>query len=241
MVQTEAAAYEWNKRLFRKLNVYVIPNIFHFATPVANTKSDSTKTSPIKIMMTGRLEKVKDYPFALRCFSKLRDVFNERFEVHIYGQGAEESKLFSITRELGLENIVTFHGFVKNLSHQYIDSDLYVITSVVEGMPNSLGEAMSSGSCCLSLDLAGVAREMLGSTFETHGGQVVNDRKEEVFVSQLLNFVRDRALMKKLGFENQFRVRQLFCEKAFLNHFVKAVLYILDNQKIKVGDRVVSE
>jgi glycosyltransferase involved in cell wall biosynthesis len=80
-------------------------------------------------------------------------------ELHLIGDGPLRHELEKLTIELGLAEQVIFHGYVDNpfpLVHQ---SQLFVLPSLYEGLPNALLEAMACETPTLATDCPGGIRE----------------------------------------------------------------------------------
>ena len=70
----------------------------------------------------------------------------------IYGEGHLKQDLIDLATELKIEKSVNFCGFKKDSLQLIADSKCYVLSSVYEGLPNSLLEAMAAGIPCVSTD-----------------------------------------------------------------------------------------
>ncbi len=109
------------------------------------------KNLPIKsgvcnheIVAIGRLKPQKNYPLLIRAFKEVHDKHPD-YVLRIFGQGLEEEKLRSLVKELSIKDAVVFEGFCLNVHEKIVDSDIFVMSSDFEGMPNSLMEAMAMG------------------------------------------------------------------------------------------------
>ena len=69
--------------------------------------------------------------------------------------------LEALVQELNLSNYVIFPGFKKDVTTEYIKSDLFVLSSDYEGFGNVLVEAMSVGIPVVSTDCKSGPREIL--------------------------------------------------------------------------------
>ena len=70
----------------------------------------------------------------------------------IYGTGRLESELRQQIQEKGLETCVSLRGWTSSPLVEHSNSDIYVLTSDYEGMPNALMEALAMGLPCISTD-----------------------------------------------------------------------------------------
>lgn len=120
--------------------------------------SDNT---PVALAM-GRLVGQKDYPTMLkavaRCDTPLRLI--------VLGVGDDQKALQAQAAALGLSERVDFAGFRMNRFDYLARCDLFVLSSLTEGFPNALIEAISFGVPCVSTDCAGGGpRDILAEAF----------------------------------------------------------------------------
>ena len=107
-----------------------------------------------KIIVTaGRLTEVKNHALLIEAFSKIANEFID-YKLIIYGEGSLRHSLETEAHELGIGNRVSFPGFAEWGKESY-DASLFVLSSNLEGMPNSLMEAMALGIPCISTDCEG--------------------------------------------------------------------------------------
>ena len=78
--------------------------------------------------------------------------------LRIVGVGPEETSLRNLVASHRLENSVDFVGAVEydGMHREYQKADLYIQLSKVEGMSNSILEAMASGLPIITTDVGGV-------------------------------------------------------------------------------------
>ena len=91
-----------------------------------------------------RLDAVKDLGAALRGFAALRSV-EPRAHCVIVGDGDDRNALQGVTRELGLDDAVHFLGIRNDVRRVLAAFDVYVNSSVFEGISLTILEAMSAG------------------------------------------------------------------------------------------------
>lgn len=118
----------------------------------------SQKNKPV-ILGVGRLTKQKDFPTLIRAFHNVQKVVD--CKLIILGEGEERSNLESLVNELNLKNKVSLPGFVDNPFTYMKHSDLFVLSSLWEGLPGVLIQAMACGTPVISTDCPGGSREIL--------------------------------------------------------------------------------
>ena len=102
-----------------------------------------------------RMAPEKDIPTFLEMARRVREQLPAaRFVV--VGDGPQREDVHACASRLGVEDVVHFTGYRKDLHNVYGALDLHVITSLTEGLPNMLLEAMSMGVATLSTPVGGI-------------------------------------------------------------------------------------
>lgn len=113
---------------------------------------------PVAVAM-GRLKRQKDYETMIRALGLVRC----DLRLIILGEGPEKAALEDLARDVGVSDRVAFEGFRMNRFDYLARADLFLISSLVEGFPNALIEAVSFGVPCVATDFkGGGAQEILG-------------------------------------------------------------------------------
>jgi glycosyltransferase involved in cell wall biosynthesis len=116
------------------------------------------KSFPL-ILSVGSLYALKDFPTLIRAFSIVRSARECRLA--ILGEGADRRKLENLVAELGLQEDVCFPGFVNNPFAWMRAAKLLVCSSLTEGCPNALMQALACGTAVVSTDCVGGCAEIL--------------------------------------------------------------------------------
>jgi glycosyltransferase involved in cell wall biosynthesis len=109
----------------------------------------------VAIGAVGRLSAEKGFDNLLRAVGLL---VREGLDVHlvIVGEGEERPRLEALVDELGLQNRVLLTGYYSDPRTAYATFDVYALSSLREGLPNALLEAMAMGIAVVATRIAGV-------------------------------------------------------------------------------------
>lgn len=103
-----------------------------------------------KIILTvGRVDRNKNQEQILKSFSRIK---NDGWKLVLCGDGPLLEELKTLTQKLGLEKKVEFTGKVNNIEEYYERASVFAFSSLSEGFPNVLLEAISYGCACISTD-----------------------------------------------------------------------------------------
>jgi glycosyltransferase involved in cell wall biosynthesis len=122
----------------------------------------------ILIGIVGRLCEVKNHAMLLASAAKLQGE-NLSARIAVVGDGHLRAELESAAKELGVDGRVIFTGFREDAVLIYADFDIAALTSLNEGTPLTLIEAMSRGCAVASTEVGGVI-DLMGSRRETYDG-----------------------------------------------------------------------
>lgn len=107
------------------------------------------RSTPV-LLASGRLEAEKDFATLLRAFAKVRSVRPARLIV--LGEGSLRASLEQLAGELGIREHVDFPGYVLNPWAYVSRARLFVLSSIQEGLPGVLIEALACGVPVVSTD-----------------------------------------------------------------------------------------
>jgi glycosyltransferase involved in cell wall biosynthesis len=131
-----------------------IIHIYNGACP-ADVRAVPRPKRGFTLLYVGRLVPLKDHATLLRAVALTRSHYPD-VQLWIVGDGPLELSLRKLTCELGLNNSVTFFGEQTDVSPFMLAADLFVSSSVTEGLPVSLLEAMSVGLPAVVTDVGGM-------------------------------------------------------------------------------------
>jgi len=131
-------------------------------------------------------------------------IFKEKglcVKLEIIGEGNEKEDLEKLAIKLGLENEVEFLGIIKHsdLLKYYQNANVYVSTSLNEGMSNTMLEALSAGLPVIATQTGGTD-EMVKNGIN---GFIVKTNDPADLVAKIEKIRQDFKLEKKMSFESR--------------------------------------
>jgi glycosyltransferase involved in cell wall biosynthesis len=215
MVQTSSARDAWLKKMksWPQEKIHVVPNIY-----LVQKERKIIEGRVPRLIMVGRLISIKDYPLAFEAFGMLK--MKIKFQVDIYGVGPEDSNLKQSAQQLHLDDVVNFKGFVASKDDIYENADLLVMTSLFEGSPNAIGEAMSFGLPIVTLNFEAGPKDILGGLDHN---QIVTSRSPALLAELILKHLGSQKWSKEIGLANQNRISKNYSDQEFSKKFLDAL------------------
>src|SRR5262249_35945428 len=166
-----------------------------------------------RLVQAGRLIEKKGLPVTLRAFA----VFLSKYPnatLTIAGEGPLLAQVQKLARELNIEKRLSLPGFVsqKQLRDIYYRSHIFVHPSQtghdgnVEGIPNSMLEAMASGLPVFATDHGGIPEAVDNGV----SGVLVRERDHEALANALLNATHDSDSLARIARNGAEVVRKNF-------------------------------
>ncbi len=87
----------------------------------------------VRMVTVGRFVEKKGYDDLLRAVAIVKEKTNKKFMCNIIGGGALESKLHTMTKELGIEDVVSYKGYMKidDIIKYFLNMHLYLQPSKI--------------------------------------------------------------------------------------------------------------
>ena len=127
-----------------------------------------------RVLAVGRLHKDKGFDLLINAFEQIANYF-PNWDLVILGEGSLRETLQAQIDAAGLSARISMPGRVGNVADWYMQSDLYVLSSRVEGLSNTLLEAMASGLVSVAFDCETGPREIIRNGID---GVLVNPAED---------------------------------------------------------------
>lgn len=177
----------------------------------------------IVVGITARMDEQKD-PFT---FIKIADNIvksNKKFKFIYVGDGIYKDEVSKYVINNNLQDNIKLLGFRSDIEKLLQVFDCYLITSLYEGMPYSLIEALKCKLPIIATNTIG-NNEIVKDCFN---GFLFEVKNHEEGSNKILELTRDKALMDRMS-ENSYKI---FKEKFTLEKMIKDIELIYDDAKI---------
>ncbi len=194
-VDTNIAVSRVAKESFEEIygldNVITIHNLLNTKRIEDRKEEDYTFEGERPVLLAvGRLHPQKSYDRMLNVCRRL-DEDGLRYSLYILGDGEEKEKLYKQKEDLHLDN-VHFEGNQKNPFKYMRHADLLVLSSLYEGLPTVVSEALLCGLPVLSMKVAGID-ELLKKEYG-----IITENDEESFYRALKDLLEHPEKIKEL-------------------------------------------
>ena len=152
-----------------------------------------------------RLNPVKDFPTLLRGVALASQQVPE-FRLQIVGDGPERSRLEQLTRQLGIDNVVTFLGERADVPDLLRGAGFFVSSSKTEGISLTLLEAMAVGLPVLTTSVGGNPEIVV----EGETGRLVEPLNPDAIAAGIVAMCQQRSQWNDYGQAGRRRVEQHF-------------------------------
>ncbi len=231
LVNCEAiAAWQVERKRLPREKIEVIPNGIDLGRlpPFSLDRRAARSAAGLRrdrrlVAGVGRLDAQKDFPTFLRAAAMIAAEFPD-VDFLVVGEGGERAALEALARRLGLGARVVFTGLRHDVPRLLAAVDVLALTSLYEGFPNVLLEAMATGAVAVATDVGG-CRELVTSG-ET--GLLVPPRAPAAVAAAVGRVLRDPALARRLATAARQRVEGAFSIDVMARRTMDAYLRRLD-------------
>jgi len=178
------------------------------------------------IINIGQIGKQKNQVHLIEAFKIVREKISDA-KLVILGRGPLEKALKKRSLDIGLGNNVYFLGWQKNPFKFLANSNVFVLSSLWEGLPCSLLEAMACNVPVVSYDCSSGPREILSPESQisvktsdidyTKFGVLVRPENKEYLAKAIIKIIQDRELSRATTKESLKRSEDFEAQKIIKN------------------------
>jgi len=166
---------------------------------------------PFVIGSAGRYFPVKNYSLMVEIAKIISEKNNIIFK--LAGDGLERQKIEKLIRKYGIEKAFIIKGFTDDITKFYGELDIYINTSLHEGIPMSVLEAMAHGLPIVAPKVGGF-KEIIENGIQ---GFLIDEHNTQDFAEKCLQLYENPKLCKAMGYAAREKVIDFFS----INYFSK--------------------
>lgn len=180
---------EDRKRWSEVKKVKVIPNLLSFYP------SEQSLCTEKRIISVGRLTRQKGYPLLIEAWQIVARKYPE-WKLAIFGEGEDKEMLQRMIREAELTSSISIYPPTNNIVQEYLNSSVYVMSSIYEGFGLVLTEAMACGLPCISFDCPSGPSEIIK---DGEDGFLVETENIEELAQKIILLTENEELRIEMG------------------------------------------
>jgi len=197
----------------------VIPNCIDLSD---NSSERSQPKEKIQIITVGRFVKAKDFNTALLAIKILRDnlsISQQNFSYLIIGFGELENEIRALIEKYELSEIVKVIVNPENTDSFYKESDIFLSTSVFEGLSNAIMEAMAYSLPVVATNVGDSSRLVL----DGESGYIVEQKNYQEIAQRLKELCNSQSKRIEMGDKGHKHVHQNFSPQAFKEQYLSLI------------------
>lgn len=202
-------------------NIQVVPNGVDTKRFAKNAvvggqvrKSLGINNSDIVLGTIGRLVPVKDHKTMITALALITSLRSD-IKLIIVGDGILRDELEQFVRGAKVENNVIFAGEQEDVSPYYCAMDIYMVSSISEGMSLSILEAMSSALPVIATDVGGNPQLVKNHV----SGLLTPVGDADTMHLKVLELVEDEKKREAMGSEGRAVVESHFSKSAMIARY----------------------
>ncbi|MBV5339644.1 MAG: glycosyltransferase [Deltaproteobacteria bacterium] len=167
----------------------------HNGIEIPDVTLSRQKTGTFIIGSSGRLFPVKDYPLMVEIAAAVVATNGEEVYFQLAGEGPERPAIEAMIQRYKLQDRFDLKGHQDDMDTFYRGIDIYLNTSVHEGIPMTILEALARGIPVIAPAVGGI-REIITDGVE---GFLIESRNPEAFAAKCLLLWKDNELRERMS------------------------------------------
>lgn len=191
MALTETLENDYKKFLINNKHTKVIlmPNMLY------DLPNKSSNVDNNNIVTVSRLDSGKRVNEIIDIFDNIK---NTERKLYIIGDGDQYNDLLQQVKELNLEDKIILTGYKNKdeIEKYFLNSSLFMMASISEGLPMVLLEAMSYGIPCIAYRTASGVADIIK---DGYNGFIIENRDQNQYIEKSLEILNNFELRKQMS------------------------------------------
>jgi glycosyltransferase involved in cell wall biosynthesis len=163
----------------------------------------------------GRHEEIKNYGMLIRAFKKLISLTNKRLHLVLVGDGTKRHELEELCGDLKIEKFVSFLNLRHDIPEILGIFDIFVLSSISEGLSIALLEAQATGIPTVVTDVGGNGKVVV----DGFNGFLYKVNEEDQLCTKIKTLLDDNDKKRDFSINSRERVKQYFCLKSIISKY----------------------
>jgi L-malate glycosyltransferase len=174
------------------------------------SKTRETEGNLIKIGLVKLLEKKYGIEYLIKAVKIVKESTNSNIQLIIGGDGSQKEYLRKLAKEIGIENLVLFKGFVNysDVPELISSLDICVIPSILDSESFGVAavEASASGKPVIASDAGGLPEVIENDVT----GIIVKPKSPQSIAEAIIYLIKNPEIRKRYGINGRKRVEELY-------------------------------
>lgn len=214
----ESGKRHFAKTGFKGEKIECIPNCFD---PIEEYKKRSERDF-VNVITVGRFVAQKDYYTAIKSISRASSECKQlRFT--IIGYGELEDKLRNWVKEEGIEDITTILINSNQIAQELSNADIYLSTSLFEGLSNSIMEGMNADLPIVATAVGDNDKLVKAEV----NGYITSTGDYKSIAKHIVRLVNDSELRQQMGLKSKELLKANFTKELFAQRYNELITKLL--------------
>lgn len=151
-------------------------------------------------------------------------------DILVIGDGELKDTLISKAKELGVDDVVKFLGFRKDIPELLKAIDLFILSSYLEGLCTSLLDAMAAKLPIVATRTGGIPEAIEDGV----NGILVPPRNPSALADAILQFYKDRNKLREMGEKGYERAKKFFSVESMIDNTISLYNQLLKEKGLEI-------
>jgi glycosyltransferase involved in cell wall biosynthesis len=170
----------------------------------------------VVVLQVARLDALKDHLMAVEAAVEVAKLRSD-VQVLFVGDGPERASIESAIQSHSLGHCVQLLGSRNDVGRLLMAADIFLLTSISEGIPLTIIEAMAAGLPVVATAVGGVPEVVVEET-----GLLVPKKSPALLANAIMRLANDPSLRRSLGHAGELRAQKLFSDDQMNNSYANA-------------------
>ena len=192
-------------------------NIIYFPNPIRSINYRKSIKKENLILNVGRFVSTKNQKDLIDIFEEIN---NSNWKLIFVGDGPMKNEMIAYAETKQTNNHIEFVGNIVNVDDYYRKAKIFAFTSLSEGFPNVLAEALMANLSLISYDCVAGPADLIEDDFN---GYLIPVKQRELYKIKLKSLMRDKTLREKFVLNSQ-TVKSRYEKTTILNKLKHVLL-----------------